>query len=95
LSYRSADHAKMTALKKFVLRRVVVLIGLFLVAGYAVNQALAIALLTPPPPDGAPYPTTVVVKAWSYLSVSMFLFVFDIWLVVRTIKQVNRAPKLP
>ena len=81
----------MTTLTKFVLRRVMVLIGLFLVAGYAANQALAIALLTPPPSDGASHPTALVVKAWGYSIVSVVLFVFDLWLLVRTIKQVNRS----
>lgn len=80
----------MTTLTKFVLRRLMLLAGLFLVAVLAANQGLAIALLTPPPP--ASYPVALSVKAWSYLILSMALFVFDVWLLVKTIKRVNRTP---
>jgi hypothetical protein len=81
----------MTALTKFVLWRVVVLTGTFFIALYMTNQALAIALLTPPPPNEASYPTALVVKVWGYLVISVVLFVFDVWLLVRTIREVNRT----
>jgi hypothetical protein len=81
----------MTALTKFVLWRVVALIVIFLIVVYLTNQALAIALLTPPLPKGESYPTALVVKVWAYLIISIVLVVFDVWLLVRTIKQVNRT----
>ena len=80
----------MTALTKFVLWRVVVLIGAFSIALYMTNHALAIALLTPPPPNGVSHPTALVVKVWGYLGISIVLFFFDVWLLVRTIKYINR-----
>lgn len=91
MSYWSPDDTTMTALTKFVLGRVMVLVGLFLVAIYAANQGLAIALLTPPPPDGATYPNDLVAKVWGYLIIALVLFVIDVWLLVRTIKQINRT----
>lgn len=80
----------MTALTKFVLWRLVVLTGLFLVAIFAANQALAIALLAPLP-ERASQLESLAVKAWGYLIVSAVLFVFDLWLLVRTVKHVNRT----
>ena len=90
VSYWSTDHTIMRALTKFVLWRLVVLIGLFAAAIFAANQALAIALLTPPS-ESASQLDSLTVKAWGYLIVSAALFVFDLWLLVRTIKHVNRT----
>jgi hypothetical protein len=79
----------MTAVKKFVLWRLVVLIGLLLLAIYAANQGLAIALLTPPSVQESQL-EVLVVKAWGYLIVSAILFVFDVGLLVQTIRRINQ-----
>ena len=78
----------MTDLTKFVYWRAVVWLGLFLMAIFAANQALTIALLTPPS-VGATHLNSLAVRAWGYLIVSATLFVFDFWLLVRTIRKVN------
>ncbi len=80
----------MTALTKLVIWRLLALIVLFLVASYAANQALAIALLTPLH-DHVPQPDSLAIKAWSYLVVSVVLFACGVWLLVRTITHVNRT----
>lgn len=79
----------MTALTKFVLWRLVALIGLFVAAILAVNQSLAIALLSPFTEE-ASQRDSIALKSWSYLIVSAVLFAFDLWLLVQTVRQVNR-----
>jgi len=80
----------MTDLTKFVLLRLMVLIGIFLIASYVANQALAIALLTPPSEEASQL-NSLTIRAWGYLIVSAILFVFGFWLLMRTIRQVNRT----
>ena len=80
----------MKALTKFALWRLVALTALFLAAIFAVNQALAIALLAPPSVSASQL-DSLTVKAWGYLIVSAALFVFSLWLLVRTIKEINHT----
>jgi hypothetical protein len=78
----------MTALTKFVLWRFAALIGIFLVAILAANQALAIALLTP---ERTMQLDSLAIKAWGYLIVSAVLLVVDLMLLVWTIRRINHT----
>jgi hypothetical protein len=80
----------MTVLTKFVLWRLVVLIGLFLVAIYAAASAITVIWLSAFP-ENISRLDALTIKFWSYAVVSAALFVFDLWLLVRTIKHVNRT----
>ena len=80
----------MTALTKFVLWRLVVLIGLFSVAIYAATTAITVAWLSAFPENTSRL-DSLTIKFWSYAVVSAVLLVFDLWLLVRTIRQINRT----
>ena len=80
----------MTALKKFILWRLVALIGLFVAAIYAAGQSLAIASLSPFTEEAAQR-DSIALKASSYLIVSAVLFVFDLWMLVQTIRRINHT----
>ena len=68
----------------------VVLTGVLLVAIYATNQGLAIALLTPSSVQGSQL-ESLAVTAWSYMMASVVLIIFDVWLLLRTIRRLNQA----
>ena len=89
LPVRPTDYAIMTALRKFVDWRLVVLIGLFLLALWAGGQAITLAWLSAFPANASRI-DSLTIRFWSYAVVAIILFVFDLWLLVGTIKHINR-----
>lgn len=79
----------MTALSKFVAWRLLVLIGLFVLALWAGGQALTLAWLSAFPANASRL-DSLTIKFWSYVVVAIILLVFDVWLLVGTIKHINR-----
>jgi membrane protein implicated in regulation of membrane protease activity len=68
----------------------VVLIGLFLLALLAGGQAFTLVWLSAFPANSSRL-DSLSIQFWSYAIISVALFVFDVWLLVRTIKQINRT----
>ena len=80
----------MTALTKFALWRLVAMIGLLLLAILAGGQGLTLAWLSAFPANASRL-DSLSIQSWSYLILSAVLFVFDVRLLVRTIRQANQT----
>ena len=79
----------MTPLKKFVLWRLVAIVGIFLAGFFTANSAITVAWLSAFPQNASRL-DSLEVQFWSYTTISASLFVLDLWVLVRTIGQINR-----